>query len=889
MKRLSIVLMALLMLFNAQVNSKSTLVVAAPNKKDIKTPLVLGRQRYYHNDDSVYVRALDKRRLDVMNPAQDAGNNGEQFNKPFYSNDENYILSGIEYLSSVDVAPLSSIGQTEFTYSADGVVEYYESTQKNKDGVFNANLGYYRYPIDATIKTIVDFNPNDYRKEVYYTVHGERHDISIKRYKYFNDEPELIIEKELDKYGQKMIEYTKVESQYDSQERPVVTFIYSPHFTEQGEQYLDLYRKYEYEYLPDNMISKTSYYRTDQEGNDNWEYLDRIISGYDSQGYYRYEKMDYDPAESTWSGNLKYWCKLSDDGTQYTQINWTWDSDSNKWTLYDKSSCIYNSKGLATHQENYLYDTILCAFYMSSTGGFEYQGDTLQISDWLIAFDAPESLEPLSQQAHINYSSKNEYFYNKDNRMTSSAHYVLNEKGQWVLVSKDATLYYPSGQVWTYYRFCLDIYGSDSVWVIDELKNVEIDNAGNIILDESYSTWDNDMNTWQTGAILEREYSTSGKLLSETMSSIDMGDTTRYKTLISYDNKDRVELISRYSKYPNQPDWILYGKQEYTFDSSTMTLNSQTWDLDQEGQWHIVGKTTSQLDSNDRTLLYESYTWDYESESWMGLEKEEYQYNEQGDTVMRAYYQWDDLQNNWIGSEKHCTYSNNDSICVEDYYWDPDMNDWYGYDKVDCLSNDNKYSVAYYSWNYKKWCWEGTEKSEIIYGSDDYNFTDIEYKWDMDKMEWVPGKMYVFENQETDSYSFDRVTYSGWNNLTSLWEYGYRDSEWKYWNNVGNLDYIVTTREKINEYTNDWKHVYTFKDIYLYTGKTQVVNNKIINADILISDGTITVRDAHDSMISIVSASGITIATGRSALSVPVSPGTYFITIDGQTTKVIVI
>ncbi len=889
MKRFSIVLVALLTLFNAQVSSKIIRIVSASSMKDVRTPMVSARRQYYYYKDSVFVRAMGLRLRDLRGLAQDAGTNDSQFNKSFYSNDESAILSGIEYMYSFGDAPLANNGQIDFTYDANGILIGYESTQINAGDIIDICNETDLYPIGATVKTVVDDDPDNYRKEIYYIdpLSGERHDVSIKRYKYFNDEPELIIAKELDENGI-MTEYAKVESQYDSQGRPTVTFIYTPHFTKQGERYLGIYRKYEYEYLSDGMISKTTCSWVGQDGDGHWEYMDRVISGYDSEGYYCYEKMDYDLTESTWSGNQKFRCLLSDDETQYTQINWTWDSDVKKWTLFDNSFCRYNPKGLVTYQENYLYDTILCAFYMSSTGGFDYQGDTLRISDWLIAFDAPESLEPLSQQAHINYSSKNEYFYNKDNRMTSSAHYELNEKGQWVLVSKDATLYYASGQIWTYYRFCLDIQGADSVWVIDELKNVEIDNAGNIILDESYSTWDNNIDTWQTGSIYEWEYSPSGKLLSEILSSIDMGDTTRYKTLYSYDDAGRTELISKYLQNPNETDLILYGKEEYTFDTSTRTLTSQTSDLDQENQWQIMGKTLRQLDSNDRTLLFESYTWDSEASSWIGVNKEENLYNEQGDTVMSASYEWDDMLNDWIGLEKNCINSKNDTISAELYFWDYDRNDWFGGRKLEYYSDEDKLIEAQYSWNYTTWCWEGADKSEIIFGSDDYNFTDIEYEWDADKMDWVAGMKYVFENEETDSYSYERTTSYGWNNLTSQWDCGFRDTEQNFRNNAGNLDYILTTREKPDDNTNDWKTVYTLKDVYVYTGKTEVEKKGIINADIIISDGTITVSTADDSLISITSASGTPIANGHSALSVPVSPGIYMITVGSRTTKVIV-
>ena len=894
MKRFSIVLIALLTVFNIQVNSKGTPIVSAPKKKVVEIPEPVEPAemcQLLKKEDhlGIRVRSISLKKIEDLSRAVNAGSNGDQYSKPFYSNDENLILSGIEYMYSVGNAPFTNNGNIVFTYDANGITTGYESTQINKDNIINLCNENNFYPIDATVKTVVNNDPDDYSKETYYIdpVDGERHDISITKYKYFNDEPVLTINKALDENGI-MTDYAKVESQFDNQGRPVVTFVYTPHFTEQHKMYLDLYRKYEYEYLSDNMISKTTYSLIDQDGNRYWENYQKIVSGYDTEGYYCYEMMEYDTLKSTWTGSRKYRCLLSDDETQYTEINWAWDIDGNEWILSDKSFSIYNSNDLTTYQENYLYDTALGTFYMSSKCGYEFQGDTLQISDWLIVYNAPESLEQLSQQdARINFSRKNEYFYNKDNMVTSAAHFVLNDKCEWFMVSKEATLYYASGLIRNYNLYTLDIQGADTTWVIDELDNVEIDNAGNIILDESYSTWDKDINTWQTGSIHKWNYSPDGKLLSDILYSIEMGDTTCDKTLISYDDAGRTEMISKYLQYPHETDWILYNKEEYTFDSSARTLTSQKSDLDQNGQWHVVYKTFRQLDSNDRTLLYESYTWDYEGNSWIGETKEENQYNEQGDTTMIVSYIWNDMLNNWVGNEKSCYYSIDDSISLELYYWDYDRNDWYGYTKVGYYSDEDKYIEASYIWNFETWCWEGIEKSEYIFGSDDYNFTCIEYDWDADNMNWQTNEMYIFENQETDTYTFNRTTVFGWNSLTSRWDCDYRDTQWQYLNNVGNLDYILTTSEKIDDQTNDWKTIYTLKDVHIYTARTNVESIKA-NDNITVSDGNITVLSAHNGFITICTAAGTPIATGQGTLSVPAIPGTYLITIDNKTTKVIV-
>ena len=101
------------------------------------------------------------------------------------------------------------------------------------------------------------------------------------------------------------------------------------------------------------------------------------------------------------------------------------------------------------------------------------------------------------------------------------------------------------------------------------------------------------------------------------------------------------------------------------------------------------------------------------------------------------------------------------------------------------------------------------------------------------------------------------------------------------------MDYILIVNEKYDTDKNEWYHVYSTKDVYVYDNEA-VVESISVDADITISEGVIYVNAADESRITIVSMAGGVVASGTRSVSTAVVPGIYLITVNGKTAKVIV-
>ena len=161
------------------------------------------------------------------------------------------------------------------------------------------------------------------------------------------------------------------------------------------------------------------------------------------------------------------------------------------------------------------------------------------------------------------------------------------------------------------------------------------------------------------------------------------------------------------------------------------------------------------------------------------------------------------------------------------------------------------------------------------------------YEWDSAAKDWIYSTKWEQEHISTaDSLNFT-VTFFNWDPASSEWAYTERDICTNIYNDKDNLVNVLKTHEEFDSGKNEWTHICTTKDIYVYAARTGV--RKIgLNSAVSVHDGTITV-DAPGSSITISSMSGSPIAKGKGSVSASVRAGIYLITIDDNTVKVVVL
>ena len=729
--------------------------------------------------------AAEKARVEEQSrraPARRGGSvsHGYQWDQPYQAFGDDTMLTRIDMYYSAKNSAFQKFGDEVFTYDASGRVIGTEYTIQNVDGVAN-QLGFssgVKIPDNAIIKEVYLNNETTTDQSVYYLdpATGERHDISVYKSVSYNNEIVSMIRKQVNSKGE-MVEYGKVESEFDSKGRPVWTVRYRQYTlvdTATGAETWELrpYSKLEYEYPSDNLITMTeSYMEYDDDGNGYWVYDYRRTSGTDSDGADYWEYLYYSSLDTAWVGSSKYTRLIKEDaaGREEIETRWSWNKAIKTWQLSEKTLNRYNSKNYRTLYEEYDYSIPLQSFYLYSKKGYEYLGDTLNCCVWNIYYNTPDSLSQLAEpEALAYYGYKNEYMdytlqelgwtlngndyistprkydinYSLDTNNKKSISWIPNYKYEYeyVLASRLGSDYHESFvSDRKYYSW------GESDWVLSSENKYVYNEYGDVILSENY----------QDGQIVSRQ-------------------TSKYKYALVYSWGDSVyERNTIAEKYWRVVDGQLIPSSEYEYD----------------------------FDADNNQILYAYYSnWDTLSNKWLYGNRNEYGYDEYGNQNAYTDYDWSANLGIWIGSYKQVevysefgdvlkreTWSNrNDSATV----WIPSS-----FEETKLDANNNVISSeSYSSWNGESWEYgyksEWTYSAEgLLLGECSYNMysgqwygeTKEEYEYnaigqitqrvtywfdDYDIQDWVASEKEVY------SYADD-------NTLLDIYVYKYEDSAWQ--------------------------------------------------------------------------------------------------------------
>ena len=217
-------------------------------------------------------------------------------------------------------------------------------------------------------------------------------------------------------------------------------------------------------------------------------------------------------------------------------------------------------------------------------------------------------------------------------------------------------------------------------------------------------------------------------------------------------------------------------------------------------------------------------------------------------------------------------------------YWDYDKKDWRGSYKYDYYDSESGYMYANYNWDEESWSWVGYNKYEYTYPEDGTDgYTRINYAWDATAKDWTYSTKEIEKYESTaTAEKYDITTYKWDGKAWAQYSHGIENDVY---NSKNNLDYLTYVYQLYNGTA--WVVDYSIKYVYVYTERTGIKPIQV-KSRIAVAEGLITVNAAADSNVSISSMAGGEIATGTGSMVAPVAPGIYLITIDGNTTKVIV-
>lgn len=739
-------------------------------------------------------------------------------------------ISRIDFQYSIGNGPFIPYGSMSVGYNENNNPIRTEIQLTNTDDIINLTSPgrYYNLPLNATLYKIRVNDTDEQRYEMYYVnpQTGDRTDLLVCAATLYDGKETYFIEKSLNDAGQ-MIEYAKTESEFDGQGRPTVTVVYA-----MGEDSTTLVPdlRYEYDYLADDTVSvTTSKYITDIHGN----------------GYWQYKKRTTEKRDST--GRLLY-------------------------------------------NERMSFDTTLHAFYLTFKEGYIYNDDASQQTHWYIMYNDPLTREQLSTPDSLIYSG----YQGLTTRYT--------EKELGISLANCPNLELPEKSVISFYLSSIEngVYN----WEISNRTDYEY-----ALLPQSY---DNPELTFKNTSAKIYDYDPSGKqwtLEWDIKSGYDQyGEQTSQEQyqygVLKLDIKNQFRYVKRYidgdsilvqlpllSTATNGKVCLDSTYYEYNHKNEFMfSYRFRNWNQT-NNTWKSITKDT--VIHNENGVTAETWSkWDYNTGEWLETDKEETICNDTTLTRTWIKTKLDTKTGTWTNVSKTFEQRNtyDEVILSETYEWDNTLNCWIGLEKseVEHDARGNELLKADYEWDSSTLSWKGISRTETQYDSKYNTRIRTIYSWDNESDSWIKDKQISDIGSNSNTGTTITIAYvstqSLWNSTDSLWHPDMRET--KTLTIDQNIEFLLTN-EKYNSAQNKWEPCYSAKDIYVYSDDTQV-SSISADAQIYVSDGTIYVDARQDSLITISSVSGGTIASGTGSVSTWVTPGIYLITVNGKTIKTVV-
>ncbi len=167
-------------------------------------------------------------------------------------------------------------------------------------------------------------------------------------------------------------------------------------------------------------------------------------------------------------------------------------------------------------------------------------------------------------------------------------------------------------------------------------------------------------------------------------------------------------------------------------------------------------------------MIYEDFD---ESTNQWEKEKDEFQYNNNGEVLQSAYYTWNVSLNQWINDGKEdYTYNANGNMTQWMYsYLDENTGNLVGSDKEEYIydANWNQTQSISYNWDNTSGKWIASSKYENTYNASGKKTLEINSRWDENSGKWDVSWKYEY-NYNSNGDKTLSIDYS-WEEFTKQW------------------------------------------------------------------------------------------------------------------------
>jgi len=265
--------------------------------------------------------------------------------------------------------------------------------------------------------------------------------------------------------------------------------------------------------------------------------------------------------------------------------------------------------------------------------------------------------------------------------------------------------------------------------------------------------------------------------------------------------------------------WVGIYKDEYAFDNQGNITQqiAYSWDA-AVGEWLLNSKDTDTYDANGNWMSGFGYSWNPDTGQWDPTNKYEATYDQNGNQSLSTSYNWDEEAQIWIPNSK------------SEYTSDAAGNTT---QRID------------YDWDLVAGTWIPDFKNEVTYDANGIETQLVAYYWLPESGQWLPSSKYVYTYDSNGdliletAHEWDTVTqawisgwkyeygynsnrqmilytYSNWDAATGTWQADYKEE--CQFDSFGNeiLDLSSVWNYETNQWGNDYKVDYTFDYDYLF-------------------------------------------------------------------------
>lgn len=365
-------------------------------------------------------------------------------------------------------------------------------------------------------------------------------------------------------------------------------------------------------------------------------------------------------------------------------------------------------------------------------------------NDYLLPFTALYLKKAVDSKFFLDSSYVSRFSSESDSALTK-VYYAYDAKGNEILENRISSCFTCSSGVPGKIESEFDSNGNMTKYItyiltqtnkyIPELKVEQSYNGVNKITHIFHSQWEVKSSQWINSSKRDYSYNADDQLINEVFYLWDINNkqwTNYYKMDQSFDHDGNVVFFASYNYSQNTGQWKGSEKRDYVFDENNLlSLVKSKWN-ENTADWINSEKLERKYDSSFNKTLETTYLWNEPEQRWGNYEKWEYYIGPNNKiTGIKAFGV--DANNQWIAliKEEYSYDENGNTILKLRLRWDTETNQWMNEWKfeMDYNSNNQLITQACYEWNQSSTLWVPVYENNFWFDQYSNKTKETSHQW----------------------------------------------------------------------------------------------------------------------------------------------------------------